>query len=75
MQPVPSWWSCATTIRLCAEVASEVDLILHVDPTTGKPSGEVDVSKEIADGVAVEVDVQVDQDGKPTVTIGVEIPL
>jgi hypothetical protein len=53
---------------------TEVDLTLHVDPTTGKPSGEVDVSKEIANGVAVEVDVEVDQDGKPTATIGVKIP-
>ena len=53
---------------------TEIDLTLHVDPTTGKPSGEVEIEKDLGAGLKIDVDAQVDQDGKPTVTIGVKIP-
>lgn len=51
-----------------------LDLTLHVDPTDGKATVEAEIAKEIAHGVELDADVQVDQDGKPTVTVGVKIP-
>jgi hypothetical protein len=57
-----------------ADAPASLDLTLHVDPTGGKATVEAEIEKEIGHGVELDADVQVDQDGKPTVTAGVKIP-
>ena len=58
-----------------ADAPASIDLTLHADPTDAKASIEVEIEKELAGGVTVEAEVQVDQDGKPTITFGVKIPI
>ena len=53
---------------------AEIDLTLHGDPSDGKVTLEAEIAKEIGAGVELDADVQVDQDGRPTVTVGVNIP-
>ena len=54
---------------------AEIDLTLHGDPADSKANVELEIEKEIGAGVALDVEAQVDQNGKPTVTIGVKIPI
>jgi hypothetical protein len=53
----------------------DLDLTMHVDPKGGKVSVEAEIEKEIGGGVQLDVDAQVDESGKPTVTIGIKIPI
>lgn len=55
--------------------SGEIDLTLHVDPADGKTTIEAELSQEIGKGVELDADVQVDQDGNATATIGVTIPI
>ena len=57
------------------EKPAELDLNLHLDPTSGKATVEAEIEKEIGRGVELDAEVQVDQDGKPTITIGLKIPI
>lgn len=56
------------------DAPASLDLTLHVDPTDRKGTIEAEIEKEIG-GVTVDVDAQVDQDGKTSVTVGVKIPI
>lgn len=57
-----------------ADTPASLDLTLHVDPSNGKATVEAEIEKDIAGGIALDADVQVDQDGHSTVTVGVKIP-
>ena len=52
----------------------QLDLELHVDPETGKTSESATLEREVAEKVTVVVEVEHDEDGKLTGTIGVKIP-
>jgi hypothetical protein len=54
----------------------EVDLTLHIDPSTGKPAGaDLEISREVTEsGIEISAEVEVDEHCRPTASVGVKIP-